>query len=267
MRDDEDLTELCTHTADGPWLSANGVFVAEGRHVARRLLATPRYRTIGVVLTPTAYEAMREAIELVPDRSRPVVLIKTPAELDALTGFRLHQGCVAFAERVAPPGWDEPLATPGVSLLLERVRDADNLGSILRSAAAFGVTSVVLGPECADPFYRKTIRTSMGAVLRANLVQAHPWPAVLERMKRAGCVLVAATPDASAVSVEQLPPRLAVEQPVVLMIGSEGEGLSDTALAAADLRMRIPTTDAVDSLNVAVAAAVAVYALTGRWML
>lgn len=263
----DDLTELCIHTADGAWLSANGVFVAEGRHVSRRLLATPRYRTIGLVLTPTAYEAMREAIEMASDTGRPAVLIKTPAELDALTGFRLHQGCVAFAERATPPAWDEPLATPGVSLLLERVRDSDNVGSILRSAAAFGVTSVLMGPECADPFYRKTIRTSMGAVLRANLVEAQPWPDVLERMKRAGCVLVAATPDPAAVSVEQLPPRIAAEQPVVLMIGSEGEGLSDTALAAADLRIRIPTTDAVDSLNVAVAAAIAVYALTGRWML
>lgn len=260
------LTDIFTHTADPAWLRANGLFVAEGRHVTRRLLATPGYRVVALLLTPTAQAALMDVLEAVPEARRPVVVVRSQAELDALTRFRLHQGCVAFAERLEVPAWDGRMTVAGLSVLLERVRDPDNVGSIARSSAALGARALVIGPECADPYYRKAVRTSMGAVLSMPVLAAEPWPEVLGRMKAQGHVLVATTPDAAAPDVETIGASgvCGPGASVVLLVGSEGEGLTGVALAAADVRVRIPMVGPVDSLNVAVATAVAVYALSRR---
>lgn len=256
-----DLTDVFTHTADPAWLLAQGLFVAEGRHCTRRLLTSGRFTVVALLLTPTAEAALADVMALLPPGARPPIVVRSQGELDALTKFRLHQGCVAYAERVEPAPW-QPAHTSGyMSVLLERVRDPDNVGSIARSAAALGVHALLMGPECADPFYRKAVRTSMGAVLTSTIVSAQPWPDVLGSLKSVGHTLIAATPDPSAVDIGDVPP---IQGSAVLMVGSEGEGLSQDALDAADLRVRIPMTTAVDSLNVGVATAVAVYALRRR---
>lgn len=255
-----DLTDLFTHTADPAWLLANGLFVAEGRHVTRRLLETPRFATVALLLTPTAEAAMRDAIDALPEDRRPAVVVKSQADLDALTRFRLHQGCVAFARRLPLALWRPEDTQGGLSVLLERVRDPDNVGSIIRSSAAMGVRAILIGPECADPFYRKAIRTSMGAVLTSTVIAAEPWPDVLNQLKASGHMLVAATPDPAAPEID----AVAADRATVLLVGSEGEGLTMAARQAADTEARIPMSTSVDSLNVAVATAVAVYALTRR---
>lgn len=268
MRDQPDLTDLFTHTADPAWLLANGLFVAEGRHVTRRLLETPRFTTVALLLTPTAEAAMRDVIDAYPQAHRPVVVVKSQADLDALTKFRLHQGCVAFARRLPLPGWNAEHTQGGLSVLLERVRDPDNVGSIIRSSAAMGVRAILIGPECADPFYRKAIRTSMGAALTSTVLAAEPWPEVLDRLKASGHTVVAATPDPSAPEIDALVAggltAGGAGRSIVLLVGSEGEGLTMEARRAADVEARIPMSTTVDSLNVAVATAVAVYALTRR---
>lgn len=259
-----DLTDLFTHTADPAWLLANGLFVAEGRHVTRRLLDTPRFTTVALLLTPTAEAAMRDAIDAHPPERRPVVVVKSQSDLDALTKFRLHQGCVAFARRLPLPVWTAEDTQGGLSVLLERVRDPDNVGSIIRSSAAMGVRGVLIGPECADPFYRKAIRTSMGAALTANVLAAEPWPEMLDQLKASGHTVVAATPDPSAPDIDAVAAQRRPGDSLVLLVGSEGEGLTMEARRAADVEARIPMSTIVDSLNVAVATAVAVYALTRR---
>lgn len=262
---DRDLTDVFIHTANPAWLLAQGLFVTEGRHCTRRLLTSGRYTVVALLLTPTAEAALADVIEPIPPAERPPIIVKSQAELDALTKFRLHQGCVAYAERVSPPVWQPESTLEGLSVLLERVRDPDNVGSIARSASAMGVRALLMGPECADPFYRKAVRTSMGAVLTQTIVEAAPWPDVLDTLKASGHTLIATTPDPSARDIGEL--GLAsggsrVARSIVLMVGSEGEGLSPEALKAADIHARIPMTTAVDSLNVGVATAVAVYALT-----
>lgn len=283
----DDLSEIATHTADPAWLLARGVFVAEGRHVTRRLLAAPQFTVLGLMVTPTAEAALADVIESLPPDRRPRVVVKSQADLDLLTKFRLHQGCVAFAERQPLPAWTPAHTIGGLSVLLERVRDPDNVGSIARSASAMGVRSLLMGPECADPFYRKAIRTSMGAVLTTTIVSATPWPDVLLQLKASGHRLVATTPDPSAPDIESLSehagfsPRVdprakalglhseapglrSADRGLILLVGSEGEGLSVEARRAADVEARIPMANDVDSLNVAVATAVAVYALSRR---
>jgi tRNA G18 (ribose-2'-O)-methylase SpoU len=144
--------------------------------------------------------------------------------------------------------------------VLERVSDADNVGAIFRSAAAFGADAVLLGPSCADPLYRKAIRTSMGAVLTVPFADADPWPATLKDLAADGWALAALTPAHDAMPLHDFssatrPLRVAV------VLGHEGDGLTDVALAACEYRVRIPIRPSVDSLNVATAAAIALYEL------
>ncbi len=256
-----ELAELIRHTGDPAWLLDRGWFVAEGRNVVRRLLEARRFQVEALLLTPPAASGMAAALEAVPAADRPCVEVVPQAELDRLTGFRLHQGCVAFARRQALPRWEPTMTAAGLSVLLERVRDPDNVGSIMRSARALGVRTVLIGPECADPFYRKAIRTSMGAVFTLTVATAEPWPEVLTLIGEAGALRVAATPAPAAASIEAVAGR-AGSRPVLLLVGSEGEGLTPQTRQAADVEARIPMASDVDSLNVAVATAVAVYALT-----
>lgn len=260
-----DLTDIFTHTADPSWLLSHGLFVTEGRHCTRRLLTSGTFPVVALLLTPPAEAALADVIGQLAPGTRPPIIVKSQAELDALTTFRLHQGCVAYAERRPLPIWQPSEDLAGVSVLLERVRDPDNVGSIARSATALGAQALLMGPECADPFYRKAVRTSMGAVLTTRIYDASPWPEALSRLKAAGYVLIAMTPDERADTIADVAARLSAStRRVILMVGSEGDGLSVDALRSADCAARIPMTGEVDSLNVGVAAALAVYALSGR---
>ncbi len=245
------------HIRDHAWLRANGLFVAEGRHVATRLIQSSSFTTVALMVTPTAQVAIADAIDRVEPGRRPAVFVRTQAELDAITGFRLHQGCVALGGR--PVMADElALAADGPILALERVRDPDNVGSIIRTAAALGGAGLLLGPECADPFYRKAVRTSMGSVFTLPMATASAWPDALRRLKELGRVVVALTPGGRDILPEAR--ALAGDRPVVLLLGSEGQGLTPDARAVADIEARISMASMADSLNVAVAAAVALYA-------
>ncbi|MCC7186365.1 MAG: RNA methyltransferase [Acidobacteria bacterium] len=258
---------MFAHTGDPDWLRANGLFVGEGRQVARRLLASA-YHTVAMLLTPSAEAVMREAVDALPADRQPVVDVCSQAEMTALTGYRLHQGCVAIAERAPLPAWTSLAGASGLVVALERVRDPDNVGSIARSASALGAAGVIIGPECADPLYRKAVRTSMGALVTMPVVSGEPWPETLAGLAAAGYTLVATTPDEAAPTIQTVSADLAHagrDRRVVLLVGSEGEGLTEEARRAAHVEARIPMAPGVmDSLNVAVATAVAIYALRER---
>ena len=144
--------------------------------------------------------------------------------------------------------------------MLEGLNDFENLGSLFRNAAAFGVDAVLLDPTCADPLYRRSVRVSMGHVLRVPFAGlAGPWPHSLAAVRASGFRLLALTPRPDAVPLRAVP----VPQRWAVLVGAEGPGLSEAALAAADERVRIPMAPGVDSLNVATAAAVAFAQLTG----
>jgi tRNA G18 (ribose-2'-O)-methylase SpoU len=136
--------------------------------------------------------------------------------------------------------------------VLEAISDLENLGSIFRNAAAFGIDGVVLDPRCADPFARRSIRVSMGHVLVVPWARAAAWPGALADLRAAGFTVAALTPGAGAIPIGTL-----AAGRTALLLGTEGDGLSDRALAAADVRVRIPMAPGVDSLNVAAASAVA----------
>jgi tRNA G18 (ribose-2'-O)-methylase SpoU len=255
--DDSRLSDF-TAVSDPELARTRGIFVAEGRLVVRRLLTASSFRPRAVLVTPSAMEALEDALPARPDI--PVYIV-TKDVMDGVAGFNIHRGCLATGERPPRVDWRSCIARAQRAVVLERVGDADNVGAIFRSAAAFGAGAVLIGPACADPLYRKAIRTSMGAALTLPFADADPWPATLRDLTSDGWAVVALTPAADAMPLRDFtaitrPPRVAI------VLGHEGEGLTEEALAACEYRVRIPIRASVDSLNVATAAAIALYELS-----
>jgi tRNA G18 (ribose-2'-O)-methylase SpoU len=184
----------------------------------------------------------------------PVYVVE-PAVMRETVGFDLHRGAVASAERDELPSFGEVVASARCIAVLERVNDHENLGALFRNAAAFGVDAVLLCPQCSDPLYRRAVRVSIGHVLTVPWTRATPWPDVLDELGRLGFTRLALTPARDAAPIEQFAP--APGDRLALLLGAEGPGLTDAAIDRADARVRITMAAGVDSLNVAVAAAIA----------
>ena len=147
---------------DPELLRAHGVFIAEGRLVVRRLLES-RFRTRSVLVTPTARAELSDLLERLDDAT-----LVYEADIDLfrqLAGFHVHRGCLAIGERPAPTPWRDVLRNARTVIVLEDVGNPDNVGGLFRAGAALGADAVLLSPGCADPLYRKSIRTSMAATL------------------------------------------------------------------------------------------------------
>jgi len=235
-----------------------GIFTVEGRLSIEALLASPyRVRSLFV-----ATEHAARAAALVGDR--PIPIYTMPAqEMEQVSGVHFHRGMLAVAERPPLPSVAEVVEGARTLLVLEGVGDHENMGALFRNAAAFGVDAVILDPRTTDPLYRRTTRVSLGHVLRVPFARVAPegWPAALHDLRERGFTTVALTPDPAAETLGQLvrdaPERLA------LLLGAEGPGLTEAAMAAVDRRVRIPMEPGVDSLNVATAAAIALAARRG----
>ena len=244
--------------SDPALMRGRGLFVAEGRLAVERLLAS-RFRSRALLVIDSALERL-EPVLAARGRDPDVdVYVADSAQLRLVTGFRFHRGCLALGERPGPgtDGGGLPRVAPGRPLVvLEGVSDPDNVGSIFRNAAAFGAAGVVLSPTCADPLYRKAIRTSMGMSLQLPFRVADEWPGILQRIREARARLVALTPTEPATGLEAFV-RRGCDGALALLLGNEGEGVSRAALDLCDERVRIDLEPAVDSLNVAVCAAVA----------
>lgn len=241
-------------------LRARGLFVAEGRLVVRRLIEASRFRVESVVVTPASLNQLED---ILVGGGFPVCVCP-PELLRQVTGFNFHRGCLALAHRPAGLPPLEQFAAARRLLALEGIGNPDNMGGLFRVAAAFDAEGVLLGPACADPFYRKAIRTSMGAVLHVPFTTAARWPGDLERIRATGILIIALTPDTRATAVRDLAAELDPDARLVLMFGAEGPGLTRDALRAADRLARIPMSPGVDSLNVAVAAGIALAFLDRR---
>jgi tRNA G18 (ribose-2'-O)-methylase SpoU len=246
---------------DRELVRSRGLFIAEGRLVVRRVVEDARWRVQSVLVSDAARQSLQPALDAIAPRVP--VYVCAAADFRGITGYNLHRGCLALVERPAallPEALAEAARTIAV---LEGLTNADNVGGIFRNAAAFGVDGVLLSPTCCDPFYRKAIRTSMGSVLQVPFARADAWPDELLRLRAAGFTIVVLTPrepseTLAAFAADARPNRVA------LVVGTEGAGLTAAVEALADRRVRIPIGDRVDSLNVAVAVGIALYALARR---
>jgi tRNA G18 (ribose-2'-O)-methylase SpoU len=275
---------------DAVLLREKGLFVSEGRLVVRQLLTASRLRPQSLLVTEAALASLTDLLPAMPDLP---VYVAPQVVLNDIVGFNIHRGCLAIGVRPpqmalsdlvnGPPagpsggGRDTPGSTmTGTALrressggrrayavsravVLERVSNVDNVGGIFRSVAALGGHAVILGPGCGDPLYRKAIRTSMGATLRVPFASAEHWPGALGELTAAGFTLVALTPAPGADLLEDLAADLRARPRVALMLGAEGEGLSAAALESAHLCVRIPMASGIDSINVVMAGAIALY--------
>jgi tRNA G18 (ribose-2'-O)-methylase SpoU len=232
-------------------LAAAGLFAVEGRLAIERLLgAASRFRARAILATPAARLALAPALAAAGALD---VFTADEALLQEVVGHALHRGAVAVAERgaAAAPADVVAAAAGRAVLACENVSDPDNVGALFRNAAAFGAGGVLLAGG-GDPLYRKAVRTSMGACLEVPFAPCAAWPAELAALRAAGYRVVALAPRAER-AIESLAPA----RRTALLVGSEGDGLSPAALAAADVAVRIPIAARVDSLNVATAAAIA----------
>ena len=183
------------------------------------------------------------------------------AVMNDVAGFNIHRGCLALAGRPAPRAWEDVATHASRLMVLEGVGDADNVGSAFRCAAAFGVGGILLGPACADPLYRKSIRTSMAATLTVPFAVAQPWPDVLAALQFRGWHVIGLTPATDQEPLWEAAAG-ARHRRTALVFGHEGDGLTAGARAACTVLARIPMAPGVDSLNVAVSAGVALYELS-----
>lgn len=254
---------------DADLLGRRGVFMAEGRFVVRTLLTQSPMRCRSVLVTPAAWESVRGTVEFTfaRDGPKPEVLLATQEVMNAIVGFEIHRGCLAVGER---PRWNTANALLAAAssepqgrglVILENLTNHDNVGSIFRSALALGAAGVLLSPGCCDPLYRKSIRVSMGAALRLPYAAMDDWQTGIAAVKGAGFRVAALATGAGSEDLDQFARRPEYSQRWALMVGTEGEGLSEAALNAADVRLRIAMAEGVDSLNAGVAAAVAMHRL------
>ncbi len=254
LADYRDLTDVALRRLLEP---AGGLYIAESAKViARAVAAGHRPRSVLV-----QEKWLAGIAGLVGDE--PVYVV-SDAVAEALTGYAVHRGALAAMHRPALPSVAEVVAGARTVLILEDIVDHTNIGAAFRGAAGLGADAVLVTPRCADPLYRRSVRVSMGTVFQVPWTRLPEWPH--DYWTQAGGILhdaglhlaaLALSDDAVALDV------FAAARPerVGLMLGAEGDGLSRRALAAADTVVTIPMAGGVDSLNVAAAAAVALWAL------
>ena len=234
---------------------SNEVMWAEGPTVVERLLATP-LRVRSLLLTPAAHARLVDRCGALLAAKRAEIWVAEQAVVNAIVGFDLHRGAIAVADRPTVGTLDAVINGARRLVVLEGVNDHENLGAIARTARALGADGLLLDPTCTDPYYRRSVRVSMGEVLHLPIARA-PLGDIADALTAAGYGVWALTPRADAAAITALTPpaRLA------LLLGAEGPGLSAEALAR-HTPVRIPIRSEVDSLNVghALAAALAVVA-------
>jgi tRNA G18 (ribose-2'-O)-methylase SpoU len=256
IRDYRDLTDVVLRRLSEP---VGGLYIAESTKVIERALrAGHRPRSV-----LTIEKWLPEIKQLFADQDDDLPIYIGSAELlERLTGFNLHRGALASMHRPELKSVEEVVAGASRIIVLEDIVDHTNVGAIFRSVAGLGADAVLITPRCADPLYRRSVRVSMGTVLQIPWTRLPDWPEGRDVLTGLGFSLAALALSPDAVTLDEYaahPP-----EKIALVVGTEGDGLSRAALAAADTVVTIPMMHGVDSLNVASASAVALYALLRR---
>ncbi len=238
-----------------------GLFIAEGEVVLRVLSSkASRCEAVSVLIAEKRLEALREILE----GFEPEVPIYTAGQevLDSIAGFHLHRGILALGRKPAPIELTSLLveleAKGGRQVLVAAsgIGNHDNMGGIFRNAAAFGAGVVLMDSGCCDPFYRKAIRVSVGAILRTPMVTGLSAPEMVGTLQTRGWDVLALTPSAEMILSDFRP-----KDRTVILLGSEGPGLPK-AIIDSCTPIGIRMAGGFDSLNVAATSAVALHQLT-----
>ncbi len=190
-----------------------------------------------------------------------------PDTLTQLTGFHLTRGVLCAMRRSPLPAVEDVAANVRRIVILENVMNPTNVGAIFRSAAALNMDAVLLTPGCSDPLYRRAARVSMGTVFQIPWTfigsEMADWPDKgMAQLRELGFKTAAMALSDNSVSIDD--PRLLREEKLAIILGSEGDGLTDTTIASCDYTVKIPMSLGVDSLNGAAASAVAFWQLGNK---
>ncbi len=235
-----------------------GLFVAEGE-VVLNVLASVRSlcRPVALLLDSKRVEGLAAVLAQLPEDTP--VYAADPAVLDSIAGFHLHRGILALGEKPPAQTLEACLAATGPDAVVVAacgIGNHDNMGGMFRNAAAFGAGAVLLDDRCCDPFYRKAIRVSVGAVLRTPMATGLDALAMVEGLQAAGFRVLALTPGAS--EPLDATPR---GGRVAIVLGPEGPGLSPAVIERCR-PVGIPMSGGFDSLNVSVASGIALHHFT-----
>jgi tRNA G18 (ribose-2'-O)-methylase SpoU len=230
-----------------------GVFVGEGDLVVERALDAG-YEPQSILVDGARRKPIPERIE----STGTPIYAAAPNVLQHITGYHLHRGLLACFRRRPLLQPAEVLADATTLIVLEGINNPTNLGVILRCGVALGVDAYVMDSTCSDPLYRRSGRVSMGEAYRLPYARLGSFPDDLGMIHIAGFTTLALTPGGE-VDIGDL--SFSPDQKVALVLGSEGQGLSDGTINASTLGVRIPMSGEVDSLNVGSAASVAFYAI------
>ena len=252
LADYSQLTDVALRRKSEP---AGGLYIAESTKVIARALEAG-HRPRSVLLQE---QWLPDALELLADWPEVPIYVGAASVLEELTGYNLHRGALAAMHRPVLAPVSELIRDARRIVILENIVDHTNVGAIFRSVAGLGADAVLITPRCADPLYRRSVRVSMGTVLQVPWTRLPEWDEAVPLLHDAGFHLAALALADNAVSLDDFaidpPERLAI------VLGAEGDGLSRQALGVADTVVTIPMLHGVDSLNVASASAVALYAL------
>ena len=238
-----------------------GLFIAESPKVVLRALDAG-YEPVSLLVENRLLPAEDETGEILQKCGDIPVYTAEFDVLTQITGFKLTRGMLCAVKRKKMPGIEEICAGARRIAILENVENPTNVGAIFRSAAALFMDAVLLTPGCSDPLYRRASRVSMGTVFQV------PWTYIpkgdwaensMETLKKLGFLTAAMALSDRSVSIAD--PALSQEEKLAIILGTEGDGLAASTIAACDYTVKIPMSHGVDSLNVAAASAVAFWQL------
>lgn len=230
-------------------------FVVEGDKVVQRFLASP-YPVESLLITEEWLGRIRPLLDLRPDRVR--VFVAPKPRIEEVTGFGCYQAIKAVGRIALPATIETILDTaprPRIFAALDGISNAENVGVIVRNAAALGIQALIVGETTCSPFLTRAIRTSMGTVFQLPAVESLGLVDALQQLRRSGVRSLAAHPEAT----DRPLPAVDLRSDCCLVLGSEGFGISEEVLAVCDERLAVPMARQVDSLNVSSAAAVVFY--------
>lgn len=235
--------------------SERGLFIAEGAKVIRRALEAG-HRPRSFLLAERWIAGLSDLLDAHPDA--PVYVV-SEALAEEVTGFHVHRGALASLHRAAPTPMSALLGHRRL-VLAEDIVDHTNVGAIIRCAAGLGWDGVLLAPRAADPLYRRSVKVSMGTVFSLPWARVDDWATAIPTLRASGFTVVALALTPDAVALDSFVAG-GVPEKLVVVVGTEGDGLSERWVSQADAVVQIPMEHGVDSLNVAAATAVACWAL------
>lgn len=254
LDDYRNLTDLALRSVSEP---AGGLYIAESAKVIERAVAAGHL--------PRSIMVQRRWVRGVCDIVRHLdvpVLVVPDAVAESVTGYAVHRGALASMHRPALPEVAASIANASLVLILEDIGDHTNVGAAFRAAAALGADAVLVSSRCADPLYRRSVRVSMGGVFQVPWTRMTDWNSAATDLRNYGFEIAALALDDRAVTLAEYARMRAPK--TALVLGSEGAGLTHEALSLADRLVTIPMSGGVDSLNVAAAASVALWAMNPR---